>query len=128
MERCELIQKDPTTCARHFHYRTQLFLNNILKSENCPIGKVQDYYIRVEFQQRGSPHLHCLFWMKDSPTYGSSPIDDILQFIDSHISCSSDVSEEDKKFVKLQKHRHSKSCKKKSKKTMSLWFPNTSND
>lgn len=120
MERCELIQKDPTTCARHFHYRTQLFLNNILKSENCPIGKVQDYYIRVEFQQRGSPHLHCLFWMKDSLTYGSSQIDDILQFIDSHISCSSDVSEEDKKFVKLQKHRHSKSCKKKQKDYVAL--------
>lgn len=95
-----------------------------MKSENCPIGKVQDYYIRVEFQQRGSPHLHFLFWMKDSPTYGSSQIDDILQFIDSHISCSSDVSEDDKKFVKLQKHRHSKSCKKtKAKRLCRFGFP-----
>lgn len=72
MQRCELIQKHPTTCARHFHYRTQIFLNNILKCKNSPLGELQDYYIRVEFQQRGSPHLHCLFCIKNSPIYGSS--------------------------------------------------------
>ena len=60
MEKCQFIQKDPVTCARHFQYRTHLFFHNILQTNISPLGKIVDYYYRVEFQQRGSPHLHCV--------------------------------------------------------------------
>ena len=34
-------------------------------AENSPFS-VSSYYYRVEFQQRGAPHIHCLLWLEDS--------------------------------------------------------------
>lgn len=28
-----------------------------------------NYVYRVEFQARGSPHIHWLFWIKDTPQF-----------------------------------------------------------
>ena len=67
-EKTKLVQKDPVTCSRYFDHRVQEFLNNILKS-NCElIGKLRDFFYRVEFQQRGSPHIHMLVWIENAPT------------------------------------------------------------
>ena len=54
----KLVQKDPVTCSRYFDHRVQEFLNIILKSNCDPIGKLKGFFYRVEFQQRGSPHIH----------------------------------------------------------------------
>ena len=59
-EKTRLVQKDPVTCSRYFDHRVQEFLNTILKSDCEPIGKLRDFFYRVEFQQRGSPHIHML--------------------------------------------------------------------
>ena len=59
-EKTKLVQKDPVTCSRYFDHRVQEFLNTVLKSSCEPIGKLLDYFYRVEFQQRGSPHIHML--------------------------------------------------------------------
>ena len=66
-ERTRLVQKDPVTCSRYFDHRVQEFLNTVLKSEIEPIGKVIDFFYRVEFQQRGSPHIHMLIWIESAP-------------------------------------------------------------
>ena len=66
-ERTRLVQKDPVTCSRYFDHRIQEFLNTVLKSEIEPIGKVADFFYRVEFQQRGSPHIHMLIWIERAP-------------------------------------------------------------
>ena len=42
----------------------QLFIRDVLKSDLLPIGEIADYFYRVEFQQRGSPHIHGLFGLK----------------------------------------------------------------
>ena len=57
-KKSELIQKDPVTCARNFEHMVQLFTHNFIKSSCYPIGEVVDFFYRVEFQQRGSPHIH----------------------------------------------------------------------
>ena len=34
------------------------------KSNRMPIGEIVDFFYRViEFHQRGSPHIHALFWV-----------------------------------------------------------------
>ena len=38
-----------------------------------PIGEMVELFCRVELQQRGSPHIHALFWVKDSPQYEKTP-------------------------------------------------------
>ena len=67
-EKTKLVQKDPVTCSRYFDHRIQEFLNTILKSTSEPIGKLRDFFYRVEFQQRGSPHIHMLVWIENAPT------------------------------------------------------------
>ena len=50
----------------------------MLKSKAQPLGDIVDYAIRVEFQARGSPHAHCVLWVKDAPKYGVDTDEDIL--------------------------------------------------
>ena len=62
-EKSRLIQSDPVTCAQHFDYQFNQFLRYFLMSNAAPLGKVADWFYRVEYQQRGSPHIHMLIWM-----------------------------------------------------------------
>lgn len=71
-EMCILIKSDPVTYARYFDYRFQSFLVCVLKSKMNPIGQIHDYFYRVEFQQRGSPHVHMLVWIKDAPVFNGT--------------------------------------------------------
>ena len=59
-------------CARNFEHMAQLLIHDVLKSSVMPIGEIADYFYRVEFQQRGSPHIHGLFWVKEAPEYQKS--------------------------------------------------------
>ena len=57
-QKSKLVQKDPVTCSRYFDNRVQQFIKIILKSEHNPIGKVTEYFYRVEFQQRVTSHTY----------------------------------------------------------------------
>ena len=57
----------------------QLFFHDIITSSSHPIGEVVDFFYRVEFQQRGSPHIHGLFWIKNAPEYGKDTDEDIAE-------------------------------------------------
>ena len=81
-------------------------------SPHLAFGQLVDYVYRVEFQKRGSPHIHGLFWTHDAPQYGKNTKGEICSYIDKCISCSLDISESEKPYVKLQIHKHSKTCKK----------------
>ena len=65
----------------------QLFICDVLKSNVMPIGEIADYFYRVEFQQRGSPHIHGLFWVKDAPQYEKCFDEEIVNFVDKYITC-----------------------------------------
>ena len=54
-DKCRLIQSDPVTCARHFDYSVNKFLNEFLLTSASPLGEIEDYFYRVEYQNRGSP-------------------------------------------------------------------------
>ena len=46
-----------------------------------PIGKIIDYYYRVEFQQRGSPHIHSLLWVQDAPVIDKNTDAEVVEFV-----------------------------------------------
>ena len=121
-KKSELIQKDPVTCARNFEHMVQLLIHDFIKSSNHPIGEVVDFFYRVEFQQQGSPHIHGLFWIKNAPEYGKDCEEDIITFVDSYVSCTAN-SNELTDLVNLQRHRHSKTCKKKGHNVCRFNFP-----
>ena len=84
-EKCRLIQSDPVTCARHFDYQFNQFLRHFLMSSAAPLGKIADWFYRVEYQQRGSPHIHMLFWLESAPVYGCDNDEDVTSFIKKNI-------------------------------------------
>ena len=120
-EKTKLVQKDPVTCSRYFDHRVNEFLSTVLKSNCEPIGKVKDYFYRVEFQQRGSPHIHMLVWVENAPTLETNSEDEIVQFVDQYLTCSAEKNET-LELVKLQTHKHSRTCRKKANPYVDLDF------
>ncbi|KAA0701445.1 ATP-dependent DNA helicase PIF1 [Triplophysa tibetana] len=117
-DRCELLRRNPVTAARMFDYRWHCFLREVLMSSAHPIGKIKDYFYRVEFQQRGSPHVHCLFWIENAPVIDKNTDEEVIQFIDKYVTC--ELPSQDDTLLDIvtsvQQHskRHSKTCKKKN--------------
>ncbi|XP_062615034.1 uncharacterized protein LOC134276764 [Saccostrea cucullata] len=119
-EKSKLVQKDPITCTRYFDHRFRTFLNTVLKSDHHPIGKVQDFFYRVEFQQRGSPHVHMIVWIENAPKYLENDNKEIVEFVDSYLKCERNTEDN---LTELQVHKHSQTCKKKGKAVCRFGFP-----
>ena len=77
----------------------------------------------MEFQQRGSPHIHALFWVNGAPQYEQNTNEEIIHFVDEYITCKNDQSYEMRELVNLQTHRHAKTCKKGGHKICRFNFP-----
>ena len=69
-EKCRLIQSNPVTCAGHFDYQFNTFLKQFLMTDVAPLGKIKDWFYKVEYQQQGSPHIHMLIWLENAPVFG----------------------------------------------------------
>ncbi|XP_071172145.1 uncharacterized protein [Mytilus edulis] len=118
-EKCKVLCSNPVTAARMFNNRFNTFLKDVIMSEAEPIGKIIDYFYRVEFQQRGSPHTHCLFWVENAPKYGEDNNEEVMSFIDKYVTCEIPDEKVDKELhdivmaVHQHSKNHSKTCKKK---------------
>ena len=122
-EKTKLVQKDPITCSRIFDERVRKFIQIFLKSSHDPVGHVTDYFYRVEFQQRGSPHIHMLVWIDNAPKYPKDDEETIVKFVDNYVSCSNQHDTSMSHLVDLQTHKHSKTCRKKGKAVCRFGFP-----
>lgn len=47
----------------------KVFILEILYHPSHPIGHVVDHFFKIEFQHRGSPHVHMLVWNDKAPKY-----------------------------------------------------------
>ena len=123
-EKCRLIQSDPVTCARHFDYQFNTFLKMFLISNIAPLGKIKDWFYRVEYQQRGSPHSHMMLWLENAPVFGVDKDDNVISFIDQTITCEKpNDNHELLDLVNRQSHRHSHTCRKNSKNVCRFNYP-----
>ena len=66
---------------------------------------------------RGSPHAHCLLWVKDAPKINQDTDDDVCRFIDTYITAMIPKGiferENDVNMLKsLQTHTHSDYCRR----------------
>ena len=120
-EKCKLIKSDPVTCARYFDHRVQVFIRHVLKDKSSPIGVIEDLWYRVEFQQRGSPHIHMVVWVNDAPVHGRSRDSEIASFVARYVTCKKDTTIPD--LINYQTHRHASTCKKKGKNVCRFNFP-----
>ena len=110
-DKTALAQNDPVTCSRFFDHRVQQFIKIVLNSDHHPIGKISDYFYLVEFQQGGSPHIHILIWIVNAPVYKKDSNEQVVKYIDPHVSCCKSTHHDN--LVSVQVHKHSKTCRKK---------------
>jgi hypothetical protein len=85
-EKSMYLRSNPVTACRVFQHRVDSFLSKYLCSAGNPIGRIKQYVIKTEFQARGTPHIHCLFWIEDAPLVDVAPDAVVCQFIDETIS------------------------------------------
>lgn len=52
------MQKDPLLTAVHFERHFKALMKCTIMGDKKPLGNVVDYFGRIEFQNRGSPHIH----------------------------------------------------------------------
>ena len=81
-ERCSLLNLNQVVVAKHFQYRVETFFKEVPMSNATPIGKIIHYALRIEFQMRGSPHLHALVWTADCPKLSHETIPAYTKFVD----------------------------------------------
>lgn len=62
------MRNDPLMTDLCLIRRFKYFLNDVILGKDQPFGQSQDYFGRIEFQNRGSPHMPMLLWVKDFPT------------------------------------------------------------
>ena len=115
-EKCDMLNLNPVVVAKHFQYRVETFFKEVLLSKANPIGKIVNYAFRIEFQMRGSPHLHALIWTSDSPKLNSDNKQAYIDYIDKHVQAFLPNRETEPHLHDLvktyQKHSHSKTCRK----------------
>ncbi|XP_078621306.1 uncharacterized protein LOC144887780 [Branchiostoma floridae x Branchiostoma japonicum] len=114
-EKCSWLRYNPVTAARQFNHRLNVFFKEFIGGKANPIGELQDFMIRIEFQARGSPHAHTILWMKNAPKLNVNSDKDIIAFINKHQTCAiPDEEQSDLRnlVLSLQRHVHSATCRK----------------
>ena len=102
--------------AKHFQYRVEVLFAEILMIPVGPFGKIKYYALRVEFQYRGSPHIHSFIWILNALKLNDDTIDEYIEFLDALIQTylpEEAMYPELYSLVKTyQVDKHSKSCRK----------------
>ena len=114
-QRSTYLRQNPITGVHMFQHRVESFFSQYLLNDAHPLGHITDYVIKIEFQMRGSPHAHCLLWVKDAPKINQDTDDDVCRFIDKYITAMIPKGiferENDVNMLKsLQTHTHSDYC------------------
>ena len=125
-ERSKYLHQNPVTGVKMFQHRIQSFFAQYLLTDAHPLGEITDYVIKIEFQMRGSPHAHCLLWVKDAPKIDQDPDKVVIDFTDKYITATlpnhDHAYEKDRKIMEnLQKHTHSDYCRRNN--TCRFGFP-----
>ena len=114
-EQSNLLHQNLVTGVHMLQHRVESFFSQYILGSSHPLGNVTDYVIKIEFQMRGSPHAHCLLWVKDAPRIGHNTDDEVCAFIDKYITAvlpkTSHENEHDITMMKrLLQHTHSDYC------------------
>ena len=124
VQKTRLINSDPVTCARYFDRRFQHFLRHILYKAPHPLGVISQHFYRIEFQHRGSPHVHMVLFSDNAPKYKKGELNTgVYEYIDKYISCSLTPDPINEPHVMFQVHKHSKTCRKGGKPTCRFNYP-----
>ena len=107
---CHLLNKNPVLLARHFQYKVEVFFKQIIL--DGPLGKTKYYAICIEFEERGSPHVHSFIWIFNAPNIQNETA--YIEFIKKTINAQLPDHLKDPEIFELikfyQVHAHSRTC------------------
>lgn len=111
LQKADLINNDPVTCAINFEHLVHVILKILCSPTVSPFKNhyVINYFYRIEFQNRGSPHCHSLLWLNEAPKNILNNAEAIINLVDKLISVSPDDSSG---YVDKQTHKHTFTCTK----------------
>ena len=113
-ERCNYLNFNPVLLAHQFQYRIEAFFQAIVLSG--PLGRVKYYAIRVDFQVRGSPHIHSFLRILSASVLSKDNIQEYITLVDGIIKPNVPDINKNEELCNLvtayQVHSHSKSCRK----------------
>ncbi|KAL3188863.1 hypothetical protein MRX96_003022 [Rhipicephalus microplus] len=110
-ERVELVNEDPVACTM-FINRIFDVIMNVLADRNCSPFRpyvIRDYFKRVEFQQRGSAHVHVILWLEEAPDeqlteeiMGESQVSEVSSVAESGVgSVNDNEADRRRKFIAI---------------------------
>lgn len=115
----DLIANNPDLVSKYFDHRWASFFRLILKSKHAPIGVIKDHFWRVEFQRRGSPHVHMLLWGAPIVHDNMTDVDkaEVAAWVARYISTQVPKQEGDLRdlVLRLQQHAHTPTCTRTKK-------------
>lgn len=114
LQRATLVNEDPVTCCAYFNKLVDVIMQLLQSPRYSPFGKyhVVEYFKRIEFQHRGSPHAHILLWLANDPQEDiSENMPATVQLIDNLCSIS---SEDLPDCYGNQVHKHTFTCYKRN--------------
>nr|XP_029715803.1 uncharacterized protein LOC109402861 [Aedes albopictus] len=123
LQRATLVSEDPVTCCAYFNKFVNVLMQLLSSSRYSPFGKfyVVDYFKRIEFQHRGSPHAHILLWLANDPREAvSENMPATVELIDALCSVSVDDLPET---YGNQVHKHTFTCFKRNDKRCRFNIP-----
>ncbi|CAB4019984.1 myosin heavy fast skeletal muscle, partial [Paramuricea clavata] len=114
VEKCKWLRSNPVTASRQFKHRLDQFFKEFTGGKANPIGELQDYMIRIEFQARGSPHAHTIIWIKDAHKLDANTDEEVISFIDKYKTCVIPDENTDLRnlVLSLQKHTNQEVLRK----------------
>jgi len=94
-----LLRKYSRDVVHHFDARFRTLLQVLQKLSSLGKYKLANYFYRIEFQQRGSAHAHCVLWLADEAGNPPPAVDvnsesskeRFLTFIDSIIKTTKET-------------------------------------
>lgn len=123
------VPTNPFMATLAFERRWHAFLKNVLKGKNGPLQKITDYFVRVEFQARGSPHLHIFLWTSYNLGNRKVPNAEMIQIIDKTISTSLPNESSNPLLFQLvkqfQTHHHTFTCSQGKPNYCRFGFPHS---
>ena len=79
------------------------------------LGVVLEFVIRLEYQNRGSQHLHMLIWIDDCPVIHEAQADEVANWVGGRITCHlpdfDESPELHRAVAQYQTHSHRLTCK-----------------
>lgn len=107
------MRNDPLMTDLCFNCPFKYFLNDVILDKHQPFGQIQDYFGRIEFQNRGNSHMPMCLWVKDFPTeVTENNRQFFVRYIDKKIPANIPKNESEfcKYVTKFQAHSHTTYC------------------